>query len=121
MSHVRETKRNWVAIAVRLLGGIYPAARACRVRPTTLKRWYGRGWVEIVDKALLLARAAKLPPLRLLGFDDVASVGERRAQRRRMILPYQQRRRTRIAVSDSRRQWRYYGSARWVDRRRESK
>jgi hypothetical protein len=82
MTRFLRTTRNWVAIAVRLVGGIYPAARICHVRPVVMKRWYGRGWVELVDKALLLAAASGISPIRLVGFWDMPSLGTRHGPRR---------------------------------------
>lgn len=70
-------RRNWVTIAVANVGGIHPAARICRVRPTTLKRWYWRGWVELVEPALRLAEASGLSVIRLIGFGDMPSLGRR--------------------------------------------
>lgn len=95
-------KRNWVAIAVNIVGGIYPAARICHVRPTTLKRWYWRGWVERVDKAWLLSAATGLSVIRLVGFKDMPSLGKRRGTVRPMILPQARRRGPRIVLTYAR-------------------
>lgn len=109
-----RAQRNWVLIACRIVGGVYEAAAICRVRPVVMKRWCGRGWVELVDHAVTLARAAGLSPLQVIGFADMPSLGRRRRRNRPSRRPEAARRDGRFSIDPPR--GRRYGAAVWWSR-----
>ena len=61
--------KNWVAEACDRLGGVLQAAAVAKVTLRTMYGWRRRGCISLLDPALRLARALRIPVERFASRD----------------------------------------------------